>query len=226
MLGRGNLRSGEPTQAARVRIFGNRSHLCLYIRAKGSGSFRELSSFLIGGSWRTLNDFELRGHKGLDNPAAVFIGRDIMHRVLQLAVLVPMVAWSMSASHGQSILEGGFGAAKESKPKPRPARKAVVSQQATVPKTGRVTKESSAPSRKRYPYHGKFDRFDEVGKAIVLAGKTKERVILITSGTNITRDGKRASLTEAVKGEKVSGSVVKNAEGREQALTVRLRGLQ
>ena len=143
-----------------------------------------------------------------------------MHRVLlQLVVLFIAGVFLPGAVSGQGILEGEFGAAKQSNPKATAPANASAS-------VSEADAQKVASTSKRYPYHGKLELVDPEGRSITLAGKTRQRVILITSSTNITRDGRRVTLKEALKGEKVSGSVIKNEEGREQALTLRLRGLQ
>ena len=147
-----------------------------------------------------------------------------MHRVLRSVVLLVIGGALLGASiPAQSILEGEFGASKRSTPKTASPE----SPPATPPASIKDSEIKSAPSTgKRYPYHGTLDLADPEGRSITLAGKKKPRVILITSSTNITRDGRRVSLKEVIKGEKVSGSVIKNEEGQEQALTLRLRGIQ
>ena len=153
-----------------------------------------------------------------------------MHRVLQVVVLWAFLAGFGFSAGAQSILDGEFGSArkplreagettsgKDSKPQAKVS--APGSADAGVYKPGlpatlaeaRGEGEKIPAGSKRYPYHGRFDRVGPDGGNIVLAGKTKERVILITSRTNITRDGRRVSVKEAVKGERVSGTVVKNA---------------
>lgn len=141
-----------------------------------------------------------------------------MHRVLHLVVLLSLGALLGTSAPAQSILQGEFGAAKTTGAKPPPLQAP-----ADVSDSNSEVKPAPA-SGKRYPYHGTLDLVDPEGRSITLAGKKKPRVILVTNGTNITRDGRRVSLKEALKGERVSGSVVKNEEGREQALTLRLRG--
>src|SRR5690606_17934856 len=108
---------------------------------------------------------------------------------------------------GQTILDGEFGAAKKPLQEPGRANRRITTQSAvasTPPSAGIFSTAAGAKARlksddaeeipassKRYPYHGVFDRAGEDGGSIVLAGKAKERVILITARTNITRDGQR-----------------------------------
>jgi hypothetical protein len=62
--------------------------------------------------------------------------------------------------------------------------------------------------------------------SITLKGKKKARVLLLTAETRIMRNGKRVRLEDAKPGERVSGSTRKNAEGKEEAITVNLKGVQ
>lgn len=119
----------------------------------------------------------------------------------------------------QGILQGEFGAARE----PRPAAPVTYApaKSPSVPKAAPA--KPAASKRSQYPYHGTLAAAAADESQIALAGKEKQRVILITPRTNITRDGRRVKLSEAMPGERVTGSVLKNSEGREEALTVRLK---
>ena len=148
-----------------------------------------------------------------------------MHRVSRLAVLSSLCAFLLVSTKGQSVLEGEFGASRKGDvPKAVPAQSAEAP--AVTASVQNPPAKTTSLNGKRYPYHGTLELVDPEGQSITLAGKKKQRVILITSGTNITRDGKSVTLGQALKGERVSGSVVKNEEGREQALTLRLRGVE
>lgn len=149
-----------------------------------------------------------------------------MHTVLRLAVLLSAVCTVLPQSP-RWILDGEFGAAR-SRPKEAkvlPAAPPAPSLSAP-PQTATAGAAEAKPAAtgKRYPYHGTVHSTDSKRGIITLAGKKKNRVILITSDTNITRDGKRARLAGAIPGEKVTGSVRKNEAGQEQAMTLRLKG--
>ncbi len=73
--------------------------------------------------------------------------------------------------------------------------------------------------RSNYPFSGEVESHD--GKSLTLKGKKKSRVLLLTSETRVLKDGAVAKLKD---GEYVSGSARKNAEGKEEALTVNLKG--
>jgi hypothetical protein len=99
------------------------------------------------------------------------------------------------------VTKGEFGAEKEAKSVER--------------------KTDASPKRTTYPFYGTLDSVDAKQKTITLRGKKKNRVILFTSESRIFRNGAVASLGDCVPGERVSGSVRKNAEGKEEALTIR-----
>ena len=98
------------------------------------------------------------------------------------------------------VTKGEFGAARE----------------------GEQTEKAKARSNARtYPFYGTLDAVDEKKKTVTLKGKQKNRVILFTSGTRVQKDGTNAKIQELLPGERVSGSVRKNAEGKEEAVTIR-----
>ena len=100
------------------------------------------------------------------------------------------------------VTKGEFGAEKEAKSVER--------------------KAGSSPKRTTYPFYGTLDSVDAKERTITLRGKKKNRVILFTSESRVFRNGTVASLADSIPGERVSGSVRKNAEGKEEALTIRL----
>jgi hypothetical protein len=75
---------------------------------------------------------------------------------------------------------------------------------------------------KSYPFHGTLAAVDLTQKEITLKGKTKQRSLVVTSKTKITKDGHSATLKEAAVGDAVSGSIFKNGEGREEIRTLRI----
>lgn len=83
---------------------------------------------------------------------------------------------------------------------------------------------SKPPRSKRstYPFSGQLASHD--ARSITLAGKRKQRVLLVTPATRVLRNGAKASLETAAPDEFVSGSATKNGEGKEQALTINLKG--
>lgn len=102
----------------------------------------------------------------------------------------------------QEVVKGEFGAAgKSGRPAP---------------------KRSSRVESKTYPFHGTLASVDPRGASISLQGKEKLRVILLTPNTRVTRNQTNAPISQAKAGERVTGSVRKNAAGAEEASTVRI----
>jgi hypothetical protein len=114
---------------------------------------------------------------------------------------VVMLAITTAAA---DVTKGGFGAAKESEPPKKAEQK---------PETANKTRS--------YPFYGTLDSVDVKEKTMTLRGKKKNRVILFTSKTRFTKDGAPANFQDGVAGERVSGSVRKNADGKEEAITIR-----
>jgi hypothetical protein len=120
-------------------------------------------------------------------------------RVLVLGIITLLVLNASAAD----VTKGGFGAEKE-----------------TIPKKAEGKSETKS-KRSSYPFYGTLDSVDAKEKTISLRGKKKNRVILCTSESRFFKNGAAATLADCVPGERVSGSVRKNAEGKEEALTVR-----
>ncbi len=92
------------------------------------------------------------------------------------------------------------------------------------PKSPPSAAEKSTPARKpaAYPFRGTLKAVDRDAMTLILAGKDKDRVIRITSQTRFTREGKPATLEDALLNGQVAGTVRKSADGRsEEAVTVR-----
>lgn len=103
------------------------------------------------------------------------------------------------------VAKGGFGAARGDE------------EQKVAPKIER--KAEATPKRTTYPFYGTLDSLNAKEKTLTLRGKKKNRVIVFTSETRIQKDG--LSMQEAAPGERVSGLVRKNAEGKEEAVSIR-----
>lgn len=116
------------------------------------------------------------------------------------------------AVSANEVAKGNFGAGRKSSDEAAasPARKSPVAKE----------------KLKSYPFHGYLHAVAPDGQSLQLKGKTKQRSILISPRTRIYRGESKVTLQQAVSGERVTGSVHKNAEGREEALTVRLGGSQ
>jgi hypothetical protein len=118
-------------------------------------------------------------------------------------VLLGIVALFATQTIWSDVRKGGFGAEKEGSPS----------------KTER--KSDAAPKRSSYPFYGTLDSVDLKEKTITLRGKKKNRVLVCTSESRFFKNGASATLADAVPGERISGSVHKNSEGKEVALTIR-----
>lgn len=91
-------------------------------------------------------------------------------------------------------------------------------------------KESDAPTAiaatpakaRAFPFRGKIAAVDQEAKTITLRGKEKNRVFQITDKTKIMKGGKPSSLAEARVGDEVGGQAQVAAEGKNEALSLRL----
>jgi hypothetical protein len=90
--------------------------------------------------------------------------------------------------------------------------------QQSYPKTQTLHRKKNAG---RVPFHGKLASVDPWTGAICLLGKEKVRVLQVTPRTRLTRSGFKTTLGEASVGETVAGLVVKRADGKEEAVSVR-----
>ena len=85
--------------------------------------------------------------------------------------------------------------------------------------------DGPAPATKaktsRYPIRGKLKAVDTAANTFTLAGTDKDRVFKTTAQTEIIRQGKPATLAEAVIGEEVGGLVERQSDGSAVALKVR-----
>lgn len=121
-------------------------------------------------------------------------------------LLAQLLAFALTASFAD-VTKGGFGAEKDSKP-------------GTESETN-TPKEPKDSKRNSYPFHGTLSTTDSSGMSLTLEGKKKPRVIAVTAETRIFRDGEKAKLKDGVAGERVTGTVRRNAAGQEEAITVR-----
>jgi hypothetical protein len=72
------------------------------------------------------------------------------------------------------------------------------------------------PRKNNPPFHGNLKAVDTTAKTITVGTLTLQ----ITSDTKVTKDGKPATLSDAVVGEPVGGSYTKTADGKLNAVTV------
>ncbi len=78
-------------------------------------------------------------------------------------------------------------------------------------KTGKTNKPAQTP------FHGKLKSVDKTAKTITIG----ERTIQITEETKMVKDGKPATLEDAVVGEPVGGAFKKTESGKLNATTIR-----
>src|SRR5262245_15867431 len=73
------------------------------------------------------------------------------------------------------------------------------------------------------PFHGKLEGMDKVEKTITVKAKEKDRTwtIQVTSHTKLSKEGKPATLADAVVGEDVAGSAREVSAGKYEAVSVR-----
>ncbi len=96
-----------------------------------------------------------------------------------------------------------------------PGMTAAVSAQTNTP-------APKAAKSKAIPFTGKLGSVDKVNKTITLAEKTKPgRVFQITSETKLVKNGKPATLDDAVVGDAVGGQYTTGADGKLIASSIR-----
>jgi hypothetical protein len=116
-------------------------------------------------------------------------------------ILGAALLWSANSA---DVTKGEFGAARDAE------------------RIEKVERKSAATSKSpTYPFYGTLDSADVKEKPVTLRGKKKTRVILFTSETRVQKDGTYAKIEDLVSGERVSGSVRKNVQGKEEAVTIR-----
>ena len=72
----------------------------------------------------------------------------------------------------------------------------------------------------KFPFHGKLESVDSAAMTFTLAGTTP-RVFSVTATTKIQKNGKAATLKDAVVGDDVGGYTEKSTDGKLRALSVR-----
>ena len=105
---------------------------------------------------------------------------------------------------------------------------AVVALVATTTAQAADTKPAAAPEKGKdaparpYPFSGKADKVDAAAKSFAIIGKEKSRTILTTDMTKVTKAGQPAKFADLKDGEEVGGTVRKNKDGKEEAVTLRI----
>jgi hypothetical protein len=88
--------------------------------------------------------------------------------------------------------------------------------------TGSSDKVEKAKKQKAYPFRGKLSALDTKAKSITLHGKEKSRTFYLTDKTKIEKNGKPATLEDAVVGEDVAGSTLPDENGKLMLNSLRL----
>ncbi len=78
------------------------------------------------------------------------------------------------------------------------------------------------PKRETYPFRGTVGSVDPAAMTLVLEGRQTRRVVQLTAQTRIEKDGAPATVESVKTGDAVGGTLRKTAEGREEALLVRV----
>lgn len=97
---------------------------------------------------------------------------------------------------------------------------------AAAPKTEPAApdkKSKSAPEKKGHgmQFRGKIEAVDQVGKTVTVKGKDKAHVLQITSQSKLSKEGKPATLADAVVGENVAGFARETAPEKFEAISIR-----
>lgn len=86
--------------------------------------------------------------------------------------------------------------------------------------------EAKTPAKKpatgQVPFRGKISAVDKTAKTITIEGKEKGRTIHVTSETKIRKAGKPATFDDATAGEEVGGLAKKSADGKLEAISLRV----
>lgn len=72
------------------------------------------------------------------------------------------------------------------------------------------------------PFHGTISSVDKDAGTVTLKGQTSTRVFHTSADTRIVKNGKPATLADAVVGEVIGGSYRKAADGQLNAISLRL----
>jgi len=82
--------------------------------------------------------------------------------------------------------------------------------------------EATAPKHDKLPFGGTLSAVDKTAMTITVKKKEAEKTFQITSTTKITKAGKPAMLNDAVVGEDCGVFYKKTADGKLEALSLRL----
>lgn len=85
-----------------------------------------------------------------------------------------------------------------------------------------VASPNPRPKRETYPFRGTVGSVDPAAMTLVLEGRQSRRVVQLTPRTRIEKDGAPATVEAVKTGDAVGGTLRKTAEGKEEALLVRV----
>jgi hypothetical protein len=81
---------------------------------------------------------------------------------------------------------------------------------------------SSEKKKDSVPFHGKIASADASAKTVTLEGKDAQRVLMITDTTKLKKGDGAATWDDLKAGEDVGGSYKKTADGKMEALSLRV----
>lgn len=81
---------------------------------------------------------------------------------------------------------------------------------------------SNRPKRETYPFRGTIAAVDAPAMTLLLEGKQSKRTIHLLPETRIEKDGTPLAVDAVQPGEAVGGTLRRSAEGREEAVLVRI----
>lgn len=129
----------------------------------------------------------------------------------------------VSALASFSLMAGAFGQTQS--PAAVPSDTVIAAPETTAPpppaKAPKAPAKKGKTSNASYPFRGKLKVFDKDAMTFTVAGKDKDRVFRITSQTRFFKDGKPATLSDAIIDGEVAGTVRKGVDGKEEAISVR-----
>jgi hypothetical protein len=108
--------------------------------------------------------------------------------------------------------------------KPDPASNPATQAAAREEGTRAAESETPPPSRRRdtYPFRGVIAEVDAKAGKVELRGRQTRRVLLLTKTTRIEKGGAPALLEDLEPGERVGGTLRRNAQGAEELVLLRV----
>ncbi|MBX3744071.1 MAG: hypothetical protein KF833_02070 [Verrucomicrobiae bacterium] len=126
--------------------------------------------------------------------------------LLRLAVSIAAAIMAVSAN-GQGTSQTGPGKAATLTPTNSAAA---------------VERPATGTRRDTYPFRGTIARVDLEERTVILEGRQARRVIRVLETTRLEREGRPMTLETLKQGERVGGTLRRNAAGQEEATLVRV----